>query len=83
MAGSVWYSQRDNTVYILSRLIEPSTVGKSPREITKIMDAVFRMSYPDRIEKYASEDAKKLIYAEIEKHPGCKISEFMMPNCSI
>ena len=65
------FSEKENVLYINTNAITPRGVGFA--EIKK----VFKMPYLDRIEKYATSTAKQAILAEIKKHSGCKLSEYM------
>ena len=41
-----------------------------------LMDKVFKMSYAERIEKFATSEQKKMIADAIAEHPDCKITEY-------
>ena len=77
------FSERANTLYINSDFISPSYKGLSIKECKKAIEATMKMSYEERIIRYAPELAKYIILKEIDAHRGCKLSEFMTPHCGI
>lgn len=70
------FDKRLNTLYINSNVILPNVRGLGYKEHGEMLGKAFTMSYIERIEAYASEEAKAEIYKEMKKHEGCKISEF-------
>lgn len=70
------FSEKHNTLYINTKQLLPNTSGLSWKEHCKANDEAFKMSLDERIEKYACEEAKQEIQSELEKHKGCKISEY-------
>lgn len=72
-----WFDSKSETLYINSKAILPDTKGLPFKEHCRRVNDAFKMTYPDRIEAYATEDQKKEILAAMEEHPGCKISEYM------
>lgn len=71
------YDEKTNTLYINSMAIMPNTRGLSFKEHHAAMKKAFSMSYTERIDAYAGNDAKIEILSELEKHAGCKISEYV------
>ena len=70
------FDEKRNTLYINSFAILPNVRGLGYKEHGEALGKAFTMSYIERIEAYASEEAKAEILAEMKKHEGCKISEF-------
>lgn len=63
-----YFDERDNTLYINTKVILPS--GLTSRQIGEYM----RKSYEERINESSN---KEFILSEMDKHPGCNLSEFM------
>lgn len=72
-----WYDSKNDILYIEAHQLMPNTRGMSFREHCKALDAAFAMPYEDRIEAYASALAKEVIYDQLRKHKGCRISEYI------
>lgn len=67
-----YYDFVDNAVYIRSDAILPN-----PKKVDrKVFRDAFNKSYEERIELYATDEAKTLIRNFITKHAGAKLSEF-------
>ncbi len=76
------FDEERNTLYINSDVILPKmtatpdmNIREFTRKMSKRLDA-FKLSYEERIEKFASPDAKEIIKESLAKHSGCKISEY-------
>ena len=76
MSRYTMYSRKDNTVYINSDVILPDTKGMSFREHCKAYDEAFKMDYRKRLQEFCPDNIRKEIEADLDSHPGCKISEF-------
>ena len=63
--------ETQQTLYILTDTITPSRGCDYQK--------VFKESYDDRINKYASVEHREIINKAIADHPGWKISEFCYP----
>lgn len=75
MKITIW-SEKDNTLYILTEAIMPDTSKMSWKEHCKAYDEAFAMTYEERIDKFANRENKRKILEEAKKHKGCKFSEF-------
>lgn len=76
MRLTLW-SEKENTLYINTNAIMPDTSRMNFREHCKAYDEAFAMTYIERIYKFAKGDNKRMILEEVEKHKGCKFSEFI------
>lgn len=79
----VWYSAKDNMVYINSEELTPDCSGMSFQERRKAFDEAYKLSIPDRLEKWGSDIAKAYVKEELEAHKGCAISEFIIPDIGL
>lgn len=75
-----WYSEKYNTLYILSKLILPNTKGMDFKSHCKAYEEAFKMPYEKRIEKFCPKDIKPALMKEIKdckkQHKDCKLSEY-------
>lgn len=71
-----YFDKKSNTLYINSDIILPNTKGMSFREHCKAFDEAFKLSYEERIEKFATKEQKEKIRKALEEHKGCNISEY-------
>lgn len=76
------FDEERNTLYINSDVILPKRVAtpnmdikEFTRKVAERMEA-FKLSYEERIEQFASPEAKEIIKESLAKHSGCKISEY-------
>lgn len=76
----VWYSVRDNMVYINSEELTPDCSGMTWSERREAFNEAYKLSIPDRLEKFGSDVAKAYVKEELEAHKGCGISEFLIPT---
>ena len=71
------FDEKRNTLYILSDYLLPNTLGMTVVARRRAYDEAFKMSYPERLEKFCKNpEVKKAIQTDIEAHKGCKLSEF-------
>lgn len=71
------FDEKRNTLYILSDCILPNTLGMTAVARHKAYDEAFKMSYPERLEKFCKNpEVKKVIQEDIAAHEGCHLSEF-------
>lgn len=70
------FSEKHNTLYILSDQILPNTKGMGWKDHCKAYQEAFKMPYHERIERWACEEAKREIKQEMKAHKGCKLSEY-------
>ena len=75
MKITMW-DEKNNTLYIASSVILPNTKGMTLKQHRDEYHKAFEMSYKERIIQFANEEQQKIIYEEMGKHEGCKISEF-------
>lgn len=75
----VWYSAKDNMVYINSEELTPDCSGMSFKERRDAFNEAYKLSYAERLEKFGSDVAKAYVKEELEAHKGCGISEFLIP----
>ncbi len=71
-----FFDTKRDTLYINSNLILPDTKGMKFRDHCKKYDEAFAKSYEERLQEYCPQDIRVQIQEELDKHPGCKISEF-------
>lgn len=76
MSKYTMYSKKENTLYIKSTVILPNCAGMPLAERRKANRAAFDMTYEQRLEAFCPEPIRKEIQAEIDRHPGCVISEY-------
>lgn len=79
----VWFSVRDNMLYINSEELTPNCDGMSFKERRDAFNEAYKLSYLERLEKWGSDDAKAYVKEELELHKGCGISEFIIPSLPI
>ena len=65
------YDSETDTLYILGKQILPNTLGMTFSQHFKAYDEAWAMSYEERVEKFATPTAKKIIKEQIAKHKGC------------
>ena len=71
------YDEKTNTLLINSGVISPNTKGMKLKDQFTLKKEAFNKSYTERLSDYATEEQRKKIYEEMDRHPGCSISEFM------
>lgn len=76
MSKYTMFDEKKNTLYINSDLLLPNTTGMDFKTRHKEYDKAFKMDYMTRLEKFCPENVKPIVKAEIEKHKGCKFSEY-------
>lgn len=79
----VWYSAKDNMVYINSEELTPDCSGMSFKERREAFNEAYKLSIRDRLEKFGSDVAKAYVKEELEAHKGCGISEFIIPDIGL
>lgn len=71
-----FFDTKRNTLYINTDVILPNTKGMSFKEHAKKYKEAFAKSYEERLQDYCPQNIRVLVQTELDKHPGCKISEF-------
>ena len=74
--GYTMFSEKHNTLYILSGQLLPNTKGMSFRDHCKAYDEAFKLDRLKRLELYGNEACKKEVEEQLKLHKGCDISEF-------
>ena len=72
-----FFDTKNNILYINSNQLLPCTKGMSFKEYHKAYDKAFTMSYKERINQFACNEAKEEIKKELKAHKDCKISEYL------
>lgn len=68
--------KKRNELCINSKQLLPDTTGMSFKAHCKAYDEAFKLSYKERLEKFACKECKDEVAEELKKHKGCMVTEF-------
>lgn len=71
-----YFDKKENLLCINSKQLLPDTTGMSLKTHCKAYNEAFKLSYEERLEKFACEECRKEVVEELKKHKGCKVTEF-------
>lgn len=71
------WNASNNTLYVSTDAIMPDTSGMSFKEHCTVRDQAFKLPVLERAKRYAKDSDMREIMDQLNKHKGCKVSEYM------
>ena len=71
-----YFNKKENLLCISSKQLLPDTTEMSFKAHCKAYNEAFKLSYKERLEKFACKECQDEVAEMLKKHKGCKITEF-------
>lgn len=71
------WNASNNTLYVSTEAIMPDTSGMTFRKRCEVRNRAFELPVLERAKRYAKDSDMREIMDQLNKHKGCKVSEYM------
>lgn len=70
------FIEKENLLCISSKQLLPDTTGVGLKAHCRAYNEAHKLSYEERLEKFACKECRDEVAEILKKHKGCKITEF-------